>query len=127
MIEHISLAAQVEISMAREIDRRGLVGGGFIIEPQFILIVQRVSHSCSHAARKTILSVLADINELHRWFARVGLNRSSLPKDFSKYAVQMICPVVRGQLVLNPIQDEARVGDSIRYASHDCRGRAKSF
>ena len=44
MIEYISISSpcQIEISMLRQVNNRGLISSGFIVNDQFILISKRV-------------------------------------------------------------------------------------
>ncbi len=63
MVENVSrpFPGEVEITVLAQVEDSGLVGGGFVIDEQFVGFGERVSHFDFQIAGKPFFAVLAEV------------------------------------------------------------------
>lgn len=116
--QHIAPTGQVEIAMAGEIERRGPVGCGRVVDAQRAVVLQGVADGDGHRARVATLAVVAEVAQREAGAVRPAA-RLGLPDDLvqaRRAAMQMMRPAVARQVVGDPIQAEASIGDAIGVA-----------
>ena len=57
---------QVEVAVIGEVDRRGLVGGRLVVDPQLVLVGERVGDGRGEVAGIAFFAVGADVGQLDR-------------------------------------------------------------
>ena len=106
---------KVEVRVVRQIDDRRLVGGGLVIDPEFVLVRQRVDHGDRQIAGIPFFSVLAEIRQLQRGaigaFRRFGIPDHLV--ESLQASVQMVRPVVDGKVVLDTVQRKETLCDPV--------------
>src|SRR5258708_13466058 len=116
-----AFARKIEIGMVRQVQHRVLVCRRRVVDLQFIAVRRpREHHLYREIARKSFLSIRAQIRELQR-FAALGSNLSRLP-DFlvksNNSAVERIVAVILRKRVRPPINREFSAPDAIPIPSH---------
>src|SRR5882672_2996886 len=105
--------------MVGEIEDGVLIGGGGVVDSQFVLIGQRVDHLGSQVARKALFAIFAEVGQFQRLPVSAG-NILGGPKTFVEAlqsAVQRVVTIVLGDVGGRPIEDELSVCDAIGVAA----------
>ena len=123
-----SLAGEVEVAVVRQVDRRSLVGRRPVIDDQLVACRERIRHGDVQRPRISFFAVCAHVGERHADIA-AAIDRLAFPHHFveaSAAAVQMILPVVRGELVGRAVEAEPRVADAVRITACHRTEKARS-
>ena len=125
--EDVAAAGEVEVGVVGEVDGGGLVGGGFVLEAQLVVVGERVDDGDGHVAGVTFLAVGAADVESDAVTPGVGGDYDALPdalREAFPAAVDVVLPEIRGHLVVCPVDGEAGVGDAVGDAADDGGGGA---
>ena len=116
-----TVAGQVEVGMARQVDHRRLVGGRRVVDAEFILVVQGVGHLDVEVAGIALVAVRAQIGELEAdaVAARQFLHLPDMLVEALHAAVQRIGAIVGRQRVLLAVERELGIGDAVGVAAGD--------
>ena len=108
MVENVSRAftGEVEITVLAQVEDGGLVGGGFVIDDQFVCFGERVTDSDFQIAREPFFAVLAEVGECD---PSLAFEWSALPHSLIKSldaAMQGIWTVILRQRILHAVEGE---------------------
>ena len=115
-----SRAGEVEVGVIGQVDRRGFVGRGGVVDDEFVVVRERVDNRNVEVAGITFFAIGTLAREFDgRVFAGgcFGLP-VGLVETFAS-AVQMMGAVVGGEAVFLAVELEAPMGDAIGAASDD--------
>ena len=117
VIEDRALAGEIPVGVVGEVYRGRLVGGGEVVDSQFVIVGERVGDLHLQAAGVTFLAVRARVAEGNR---RAGLAPAhaggpNFFVDSLGAAMQMIGIVVDGQGVFLPVENELALGDAVGH------------
>jgi integrase len=116
-----AFSGQIEVSVLREVNRRGLVGRGFVVKNELILIGERIGYLDIHISRVSFLAIFAEVGEDQSHAVRI-LEGFSFPHDLVESvvpAVQGVRAIVGCERVMHSFQREPRTGNTIRIATYD--------
>ena len=118
MAENVAAAGEVEVTVVGEVDRRGAVGRGGVIDPQLVAVGERHHHGDGKIPGITFLAIRTEVAEGHSGFlAGQDLGRPHDLVETRDAAVQMVRAVVDGQLVLLSVEPETAFGRAVGHAS----------
>ena len=109
---------QVEVRVLRQVHDRGLVGGGGVLDDQLVLRRQQVGHGRLQRARIALVAVGRRHAPLDadRAVARDLLALPDVLVEPAHAAVEVVRPVVRGELVGLAVERERGAADAVRVA-----------
>jgi hypothetical protein len=92
-----------------------LVGAGDVVDPQRVIVGQRVGHISRQGAREVLIAVFADIAERRRDAVRrrCGRHRPDLAIERIGAAMERVGAIVSDQIVGLTIQGELRTADAV--------------
>lgn len=115
MSENVPARSQVEVGVMRQVLDRVLVCGDVVIDPQFVAVVEGVSHDCGKGAGVAFFAVAADVSE--RQSGSAGLrNVFCIPNDLVESlvaAVKVIGAVVLRERVSVAVERKPSVRDAV--------------
>ena len=115
-----AFSGQIEITVLAQIDGRGLVGGGFVVDDQFVGVGQSVGDFERQISGKAVVTIFAEVGVGHASLAFEGL---AIPDNFIerllRAAVESVGPVVLGQGIGLAVESESAVGNAVGVASDD--------
>src|SRR6185312_3750695 len=117
----VALTRQVEIGMLGKIQRRGLVGGSFVIHDQLVVVGQSIGDFDFEVAGISFLAVFAQIAVSNSDTLSV-LELLGLPELFVKpvgSAMQGVRAVIFGQGIFHAVEGEGGVGNPVGVAPDD--------
>ena len=117
----VALAGQIEIRMLGKIERRGFVGGGFVIHNQLVVVGQSIGNFYFEVTRIPFLAVLAQIAESNSDAFSV-LELLGLPELFVepvRSAMQGVRAVIFGQGIFRAVESERGIGNPVGVAADD--------
>ncbi len=104
--------------MLAEIDGCGFVGGGFVVDNQFVAVGQRVGDSDLHISGEAVVAVLAEVGVGDASFAFQWL---AVPNNFVesliRAAVERVGSIVLRQRVGLAVEGEGAVGNTVGVAT----------
>ena len=120
MVENRPLPSQIKIAVIGQIDDGRRVGRSPVVDPQFVGVIEAVHYLHVKGARVEIFAIRAAMvqKDAHLLFILEGLG---LPDNFVKAAfatMQMVRPIVVGELVAHTIQFKARAGQTVGKTTH---------
>src|SRR5690606_4729737 len=111
----------VEIGMVGQVEDGRLVGGGGVVNAQFVIVGERVGHGDREIAGISFFPVGAEVGQ--RQPDAIGRSEGfCAPDDLVKAyqpAVQVVGAIVLGQLVGFAVEGEAALGDAVGIAACD--------
>ena len=103
------------------------IGGRRVIEPQLVVIGECVGHRGRHVARIPVLAVDAQIRQSYSRLVLGERERYGIPdypRESPVTAMNVVlAAIVDRDAILDVVDREPCVGDSVCHASDDCRGR----
>ena len=115
------VAAEVEVGVLREVDRRGLVRRRLVLEDDLVVVGEEVGDGGGEGAGEALLAVRAHAREHDALAALVG-ERLGVPDHLVEpdvAAVERVRPVVRRQLVGLAVELELGPADPIPVPADD--------
>ena len=70
VIENVALAREVKVGVVGEVDDGGFVGGGFVIDAEFVLVGEGVGDFRGEGPRIILFAIFADVSELNGRFVQ---------------------------------------------------------
>ena len=119
MVQHVTAAPiQVPVGVVGEVDGRGPGGGGPVGNGERVVVAQQIRHLHTQRTRIALLTVRADPAELHErtLLADAGDGLPQLMVEAARPAVQVVVPIIPGQLVRHAVQREAASPDTVGVA-----------
>jgi len=114
-----SVAAEVEVAVLRQIDRRRLVAGRRIVDDQLVLVSQGVGHAHAEVAGIALFAVGARAGEGDAVGVLERFGRPHHLVEADVAAVQVVRPVVGRELVGLAVERELPLGDPVAVAADD--------
>ena len=117
----VSRAPQIEVAVLGQVDDRVLVRRGFDLQPEFVVVGERVHDVRREGAGKAFLAVRADVAHRHGGTLRRGL-LVRLPDalvETARPAVQGVGPVIGRHVVFPAVQRERAPGDAVGIAADE--------
>ncbi|KVG69041.1 hypothetical protein WJ55_10795 [Burkholderia ubonensis] len=108
-------AAEVEVAVIREVERRRRIGDAGVVDRQRAVVVERVANLHAHVARKARVAFWRI--EPQRQPAAVVDDFPALAVKAARAAVQQIAVLVAIEQVVDAVEREARAGDPVRPAA----------
>ncbi len=130
VVENVAGASEIKIGVIGQIDRRGLVGGGFVVEAQFVVVRERIRHLDREIAGITFLAILAQVGELDGRFVLARRKRLRLPDHLGESlasTVEVVRSIVGGEFVFHAVEREPGSGDPIGNPPNDRSRSRKPF
>ncbi len=117
--EAVALAREIEVAVVGEVDRRRLVGRRRVVQAQFVRVGERVDHRHVERPRVPLVAVRAAMGECHR-LSVLHPEHVRLPHDLVEAdvaTVQVVRPVVGGEVISPAVQCERAFGDPVADAA----------
>lgn len=116
------LPGEVEVGVVREVDRRGLVRRGGVLDLQLVAVCQGVDDLDRQVAGITLFAVGAGVRQGHlkpRLLDRPPCLPDGLVES-PDAAMQVVFPIVDGKRVGRAVEGEPALGDAVAVAADQC-------
>ena len=117
----VALSGEVEIGVLGKIQRRGFVGGSFVIHNQLVVVGQRIGDFDFEVARVPLLAIFAQITVSNPDAFSI-LEFLGLPQLFVEAvdsAMQGVRTIILGQGIFHAVEGEGGVGDPVGVPPDD--------
>ena len=123
MVQNVAPTREIEVGVIGQVDRRGLVGRRFVVDPQFVVVREGIGHLDVEISRVTLLAVLAEIAELDRSIAFADRERLDRLAAAAATALAGFDALLTPTTTAHPTFEE--VQDKIRSVLRDQRFQAE--
>ena len=120
MLQYIALSGKIEIGVLRQVQDRVFVGCGSVIQPQAVIVGQRIKRGHRKVAGVAFFTILAQIFQLERRPVLSGSDAgfpNNLVEAFEA-AMERVWSIIDGQLVLFAVERELAPGDAVAITAN---------